>query len=243
MISKSQIKLIQSLQYKKIRTKYGLFVAEGPKLVADLMQSPIKIHSIFATHQWFESLDEGWPTNSQEISDSELKQISMLSTPHEVLGLFYIPEPGKGLWGPLNLYLDAIRDPGNLGTIVRIADWYGLATIYCSEDCVDAFNPKVVQASMGSIGNVTLVYQNLKSFGRLNEVNKYASGLNGTNLHDLQPTEPALIMIGNEAQGLNPNHLTIADQQFTIPKFGKTESLNAAVAAGITLDNFMRMLP
>ena len=152
MISKNQIKFVRQLEQKKYRKKEGLFVAEGPKVVGDLLRAGFKAHTIFATSEW-----ESQGQTFQEVSDEELRRVSFLQHPQRVLALFFIPTESIPSVSSLSLALDDVQDPGNLGTIIRIADWFGIDTIYCSENTADAWSPKVVQATMGSIARVNII--------------------------------------------------------------------------------------
>lgn len=243
MISNSVIKQVKLLHQKKYREENRSFIAEGPKVVGELLRSKYKVKEIFAV--------KGYKLSSlkiplHEISESELSRISALTSPNQVLGVFEIPETKlnkESLKDKLILALDDIRDPGNLGTIIRIADWFGVETIICSENSVDLFNPKVVQATMGSIARVKVYYEELegvlKELGRSMPV--YGSSMAGQNIYEQELSFNGVILIGNESQGVSENLLKLASQKIAIPRFSEgAESLNAAVATAIICSEFRR---
>jgi TrmH family RNA methyltransferase len=252
MISKSQLKFINSLSQKKYRKKFQVFLAEGAKIAEEMLDSELSLHKLYATAHWLDKNRAKWTHFGeeivQEVSEKELSQISQLSTPQEVLLLMEIPEneaPDEpSVISGLNLALESIRDPGNLGTIIRLADWYGLSHIYCSADCADAYNPKVVQASMGSIARVKVIYTDLPELLMECPLPSYAALLEGElNIHELKPAgDGALLLIGNESRGINHDLSVHCTYTLKIPSFGKAESLNAAIATGILLDNFRRLI-
>jgi TrmH family RNA methyltransferase len=249
MISKSQIKLITSLAHKKYRREHRMFVAEGAKIALEALQSQMTVHNVFALPAWLSANSASLVNISQEkiipIDEREMGHVSQLSTPSPVLALLALPEyepemPVKGI----NLCLESIRDPGNLGTIIRLADWYGLDRIYCSEDCVDAYNSKVVQGSMGSIMRVKVHYlPSLEILADESGLPGYAAVLDGDlNLHTMQEIKKdCLLFIGNESQGLSETLAAKAAHTVSIPRFGEAESLNAATATAVMLDNFVRL--
>jgi TrmH family RNA methyltransferase len=244
MISKQQVKFINSLHLKKNRKQHGMFVAEGAKIVQELLGSSHNIHKIYGTKQWFER-QNSIILNSEvhsEITDRELEMVSELSTPNEVLAIVEIPEEPVKIYNQgISLALESIRDPGNMGTMIRLADWYGLKQVICSEDCADAYNSKTVQASMGSIFRVEVIYCNLTEFLAESNLPIYAATLSGSqSLHEFNDFQQGIILIGNESQGLSMDVLQLKHTALHIPGFGKAESLNAAVAAGIFLDTFRR---
>ncbi|MEO6915523.1 MAG: RNA methyltransferase [Chitinophagaceae bacterium] len=240
MITRSQVKYIQSLSEKKFRKEAGCFIAEGPKIINEfLANSDPELVSLFATASWIaEAKKSALPFDQSKllaIGESELKSISFLTTPNQVLGLFHLgTAPMKQDYhGKISLLLDGIQDPGNLGTIIRIADWYGIEHIVAGPNCADAYNPKVVQASMGSISRVKILYEDLEEFISVhNDIPVYAATLEGTSVPRV---EEGFLLIGNESRGVNAKLIQSANYQVTIPRFGKAESLNAAVATGIIL--------
>ena len=245
MISKSHTKYIQSLQHKKFRDASGCFFAEGPKVVAELLTSHKFICTeILAIPDWINEnpeLIKTLPgTRVETIADFELEKISALSTPNQVLAIFEKLQQKQGCnaSGKITLALDAIQDPGNLGTIIRIADWFGIENIICSNGCADSYNPKVVQGTMGSLGRINIQYTDL--FKWLNEnkaIPVYAAALEGKDIKTLQNIREAIIVIGNEARGISPEILESVNEKITIQKKGMAESLNAAIAAGIILSH------
>ncbi len=240
MAGKQELKYIQSLGQKKHRDADGVFIAEGPKLVAELIaEIPELIMHVYALQDWVEAQpqrDFSFPVTV--ITEAELEKISQLTTPNQVLALLRKPEekPMVRLKGELVLLLDAIQDPGNLGTIIRIADWFGVSQVVCSRECADCYSPKVVQSTMGSIARVQVHYVDLPAW--LQEqpgVKIYAAALGGEDIREVSKPEEGIIVIGNESKGIRPEILEIADVKLTIPRIGQAESLNAAVAAGILM--------
>jgi TrmH family RNA methyltransferase len=246
MLNKLKIKYIQSLSQKKLREEKGLFIAEGPKIVEEILQaSNVQPMEIFGTSDWIRQ-NRHWMqrlgNNVLEITDEELHRISSLHTPNQVLGVFTHP-----VFGPfeadnkVSLMLDGIQDPGNLGTIVRCADWFGVQTIICSADCVDVFNSKVVQSTMGSICRVQVIYRDLITFiGHHPPIDVYAATLKGKDISNYPIIEEGIILIGNESKGIRPELLSIVNHHITISRKGNAESLNAAVATGIILSHLVR---
>jgi len=224
-----------------------VFIAEGPKLVAELLDS-----REFACLQLF-ALDEWLAANAKmlkqyagleifTVKDFELEKISLLTAPNNVLAVFKkkvqaIPVDIKG---KVTLVLDTIQDPGNLGTIIRTADWFGIENIICSPACADMYNPKVVQSTMGSLARVNIFYTALEEWLQKNEtIKKYATALNGKNINELKNIKEAIIIIGNEGKGISDAVMNTVDEKITIPKIGEAESLNAAVATGIILSQLI----
>jgi TrmH family RNA methyltransferase len=241
MLVKSQVKYIQSLGHKKHRDEEGAFIAEGPKLVKELLNAPhVPLLNLFAVREWIEMNQSRVAENQLiELSESELERISFLTTPNQVVGIFKKPSfPEMDIKGKITLMLDNIQDPGNLGTIVRIADWFGVERIVCSEDSADVFNPKVVQATMGSISRVHVSYIGLEDFLSLHPgIAVYATTLDGVVMPAMTPIKEGIIVIGNESKGIHDELLKMIEHRITIPKKGKAESLNAAVATGIILSH------
>ncbi len=243
MLPKSRIKYIQSLGHKKSREAAGEFIAEGPKVVAEcITEFPGQVTAVYAMASWLEDngqLLQRIPADRiTEIDDAELSRISQQQTPNQVLALMRIPaNPGPPQ--PLQevaLVLDAIQDPGNLGTLVRTADWFGIRYVVCNDSCADCFNPKVVQASMGSVLRVQVSYTSLPDWlAQLDDVPILATELEGEDLFGLPPLDRGVIMIGNESRGLSPELSALATRKITIPRKGGAESLNAAVAGGIVM--------
>jgi TrmH family RNA methyltransferase len=247
MISKSQIKYIQSLNQKKLRQENGVFVAEGPKIINELLAaSNTEPVAIYATAEWWQQNDDiknEIPFVSfYEISNAELERISFLSTPHQVLGIFrepkfsHAPDPGSSLV----LLLDNIQDPGNIGTIIRIADWFAIKHIVAGRESADIFNPKVVQATMGSVARVQLLYQDLHAFIDSHQgAALYSTTLDGKPVHECGKVNKGMLLVGNESKGIRQELLAISTHKITIPRYGEAESLNAAVATGIILSHLI----
>lgn len=241
MLSRAQIKYIHSLRLKKYRQKYGRFTAEGAKVVDELLKEPhIHIDSLFATEEWLEqnlSL-EGLTRkfSMSTVSEQDLQQISNLDSPQAVFAVCKLPSMHQlpELSGRISLALERIQDPGNLGTIIRIADWFGIENVVCSLDCADTFSPKTVQATMGSIARIRITEVSLdKMLGKAGNIPTYAATLNGIDIREFSKIKEGIILIGNEGRGLSEKMLQMATYHITIPGLGKAESLNAAVAAGI----------
>lgn len=238
MVSKSQIKLITSLRQKKHRDKEGLFVAEGPKLISELREAGVKIHSIFST----KAIDDA-PENFFLVSEVELQKLSSLKTANSSIAIFEIPDEKDIVSDGLVIALDAIRDPGNLGTIIRLCDWFGVTQIICSYDTADCYNPKVIQATMGSIARVDLKYVNLVDYLKNTSNPIYGGVLNGSNIYTSNLSKNAIVVMGNEANGICDEIYGLLNHKITIPQFGtsrKTESLNVATATAIFLSEFNR---
>jgi TrmH family RNA methyltransferase len=238
LISKSQIKLIRSLQQKKYRSKLKLFVAEGPKVINELLTAKFKLHSLYAT---VGNLFTG--VNSEIISDEEISKISFLKNANNSVAVFTIPEQKKPRKEGITLLLDSIRDPGNLGTIIRLSDWFNVSNIICSSDSVDCFNPKVIQATMGSISRVSISYCDLTTYLSLSDLPVYAGTMDGKNIYKEKLPENAIVIVGNEANGISDTLLNLTTHKIGIPRFGnnhQTESLNVAVATAILFSEFKR---
>ena len=249
MISKNQLKYIRQLEQKKYRRREGVFVAEGTKVVGDLLQR-YRPEAVFATADW--QAPAG--ITPQLVTDDELRRISFLQHPQQVLALFPLPVNSKPstvnskpstVNSDLSLALDGVQDPGNLGTIIRIADWFGISTIICSEDTVDAWNPKVVQATMGSIARVNIIYLNLPDFLDTLPADfpVYGTFLDGENIYTQELTHEGLIIMGNEGNGISDAVRAKVNRRLLIPDFhqGETaDSLNVAIATAITCSEFRR---
>ena len=239
MLSKKEIKDIQSLSHKKFREELKLFIAEGPKIVGELVaRVPGQVRMIYATSEWKAMQEQQVAVPITLISDAELGRISQLQTPNQVLAVveqFPVhPPDGDGLI----LYLDRIQDPGNMGTIIRIADWFGVKEIVCSQGCADLYNPKVVQSSMASIARVS-VFEEDGSWLASQNLPVYAASLHGESVYTVSKIEKGILVIGNEARGITQEILDRADTLVTIPGKGDAESLNAAVATGILLSHLL----
>ena len=265
MISKNQIKFIRSLELKKNRKQNGLFVAEGPKVVGDLLHADYKARMLFATKPY---------PGAELITNDELQRISFLQHPQEILAVFEMPtinsqlipeqsSPTRSLStlnsqpstlnsqlstlnSQLSLALDGIQDPGNLGTIIRIADWFGISTIYCSPETADVYNPKVVQATMGSLAHVQVVYTDLLALVSQLPPSYpvYGTLLDGENIYQQELTSEGIIVMGNEGNGISQALREHINRRLLIPDFHtgelRAESLNVAIATAITCSEFKR---
>lgn len=240
MVSKNQIKTITGLQQKKYRKLHKMFFAEGIKVVQELLNSNFELQQIFTTEDIFESI----PRHKTElITETELKKISTLTTPNTCLALFAIPEEKPVAETGLIVALDDIRDPGNLGTIIRLCDWFGIEHLVCSENCVDAYNPKVVQATMGSLSRVNVVYTDLADYLSKTKLPVFGTFMDGENIYSETLPKDGIIVMGNEANGISAEIERLVTNKIAIPRFGNlrlTESLNVATAAAITLSEFRR---
>ncbi len=246
MISKSDVKYIQSLAHKKFREEERLFVVEGVKMVEEmLIEYPEKISHLYATQPWADRLSQ-FPALQCPVSVIDVKilnRISQLKTPNEVLALVKVPQQMElGVVGNgVTVVLDQLQDPGNLGTIIRTCDWFGLKNIVCSIDTVDAFNHKTVQSAKGSLLRLNISYTDLSPFlSNQKHLPIYAAALGGHSIHEVSFQQPAILVIGNEANGISNDVINIATEKITIPKKGKAESLNAAIATAIILSNMVK---
>lgn len=246
MLSKNQMKLIRSLELKKNRKREGLFVAEGPKVVGDLLKAGYLPHSIFSTRELTDM--DVKQHDVQLVTGDELQRISFLQHPQEVLAVFHIPESSDAEVTPnedsLALALDGVQDPGNVGTIVRIADWFGIDTIYCSAETADVYNPKVVQATMGSLAHVHITYCDLTVLIRQVHCPVYGTLLDGQDLYQQELTPNGIIVMGNEGNGISPAVRQLITRKLLIPNYHRgsetAESLNVAIATAITCAEFRR---
>ena len=240
MVTKNQIKLITSLQKKKQRQIEGLFFAEGVKVIQELLQSNFELEHLFTTQNDFDAIDIRKKT---VISESNLKKISALATPNSSLAIFRTAKPKAIKQEGLILVLDDIRDPGNLGTIIRLCDWFGIVEIVCSLSTVDVYNPKVVQATMGSISRVNINYVDLELFLNNTKLPAFGTFMEGKNIYKEELPLEGLIIMGNEANGISKNIESKINRRLSIPRFGhlkQTESLNVATATAIVLSEFKR---
>ena len=245
MISKQQISFVRSLQQKKYRQMYGKFLVEGDKLVRELLTSPFNIQAIFKTSGWNADLQRD-KIEVIEVSEEELRKISTHENPNQVLAVAEIPAiveiPGdRQLKNGLYLACDNLSDPGNAGNIIRTADWFGIKDIFFSEDSVDVFNPKVVSAAKGSLFRVKCHYVDLKVlFANNPQMPVYGTFMDGESIYKSTLSKNAVILIGNEANGIGEELTPFISHKISIPNFGNAESLNAAVAAGIVMGEFRR---
>ena len=241
-LSKNNIKLITSLQQKKYRQKHQLFVAEGVKVVNELLKSNLEASHIFSVDESFNLPDD---IDFTIISENELKKISTLKNPNKVLGLFKIPEEKEINETKFVIALDEINDPGNLGTIIRLCDWFGVTELICSKNTVNCYNQKVVQSTMGSLTRVNISYVDLPEFLLKSTLPVYTADMHGENVYKASLPEKAILVMGNEANGISEQISAIIKNKLTIPRFGETqqtESLNVATATAILLSEFKRGL-
>ncbi|MBK5209612.1 MAG: RNA methyltransferase [Flavobacteriaceae bacterium] len=238
-LSKNQLKTITSLNQKKYRTAHHLFVAEGTKIVAEFLNSNFELEHLFCVdnsiYKNFEKVTK--------ISETELKKISTLVTPNNVLALFKIPSEISAIKSGLIVALDKINDPGNLGAIIRLCDWFGVDQLICSINTVDCYNQKVVQSSMGSLARISIIYTDLVAYLQNSSLPKYATLMNGENVYKSNLPKNAVLILGNEANGISNSILKIITNTISIPRFGllkQTESLNVATATAILLSEFKR---
>lgn len=249
MISKNLIKQIKALELKKNRQKEGIFVAEGPKVVADLT-AIAPPQRLVATEEWYTASGNAPRPQDAVVTEDELRKVSFLQHPQQVIGLFALPQPQTAAdicTKELCLALDKVQDPGNLGTIIRIADWFGISTIYCGVGTVDAFSPKVVQATMGSIAHVNIVNADLQELicGLPDGTPVYGTSLNGNDIYSQELTSTGLIVMGNEGNGISPEVMSLVNRTLFIPCYSherKADSLNVAVATAVTCAEFRRQM-
>lgn len=239
MISKNQVKLIQSLKQKKFRQEHQLFVAEGIKTITELIESHFELHHLYATDSCNINAN-----NKTEVSDTDLKKISFLKTPNKALAVFQMPKSNPVNYNKLIVALDNVRDPGNLGTIIRLCDWFGIRDLLCSEETVDCYNPKVIQATMGSITRVNITYSNLKETLKSHNLPVFGAFMDGENVYKSKLPNNGILVMGNEANGITAEIEELITKRIAVPRFGsiqKTESLNVASATAILLSEFKRI--
>ncbi|SDR12789.1 RNA methyltransferase, TrmH family [Chryseobacterium soldanellicola] len=241
MLTAHTIKVLQSLDKKKFRQKYDLFLVEGNKIICELFNSKFKIKEILSTDP--QKLDRT-DTPVTHISENELKKISFLQHPKDSVAICYLKSEEKLEDQKIQLVLDGIQDPGNLGTIIRLADWFGIEQIICSEDTVDFYNPKVIMASMGSFTRVNMVYTNLVEYLSNTENVNIGTDMEGENIYTFEKPQKLNLILGNEGNGMRPETEKLLQKNISIPRFGKsqsTESLNVSMAAGIILGQLFRV--
>lgn len=237
-LSKNHIKLITSLSRKKYRQKHQLFIVEGVKVVQEFLSSSYELEILFSTEN-----DFSFTNKFIKVSDQELKKISGLKNPNKVLAIFKIPNQINPKTDDLVLALDNINDPGNLGTIIRLCDWFGIEQLVCSNETVDCFNSKVVQASMGSLTRVVISYLDLKKYLQNASVPIFIADMDGLNVYKAKLPDSAVLVLGNEANGISDDIKQLVTTKITIPRYGafqQTESLNVATASAILLSEFRR---
>ena len=246
MIGKNTIKWVHSLEMKKNRKREGLFVAEGPKVVGDLL-SRFRLHSVFATDEWTGGDSIGADVRVERVDDDTLRRLSFLQHPQQVVAVMEMNKEEKVEVDAdrLTIMLDGVQDPGNLGTIIRIADWFGIDSIICSPDTADAYNPKVVQATMGSLGRVSVTYSPLVPLlsPLPADMPIYGTLLDGKDIYQKELTRHGVIIMGNEGNGISDEVRAMVTHPLLIPRFRQgesAESLNVAVATAITCSEFCR---
>lgn len=240
MVSKNQIKLITSLQQKKYRIVNQMFFAEGIKVIQELLASNFELVHLYTTQNDFESVSTGKKT---VIDTSDLKKITALAVPNTCLALFKMATEKPVVDTGLVVALDSIRDPGNMGTILRLCDWFGVNQIVCSKETVDLYNPKVVQATMGSIARVNVRYLDLTSYINSSTLPVFGTFMDGDTIYKSVLPQSGIIVMGNEANGISAAIESSIKHRLSIPRFGtiqKTESLNVATATAIILSEFKR---
>ncbi|MEC5395180.1 TrmH family RNA methyltransferase [Bergeyella sp. RCAD1439] len=238
MITAHKVKIIQSLDKKKFRQKYNLFLVEGNKIIRELYSSNYKVAEIFSTDCTHEDLSGFSASLLESVSASELKKISFLQHPKDSLAVCELPASLPPKDCAFNLVLDGIQDPGNLGTLIRLADWFGIEQVVCSEDTVDVYNPKVIQASMGSFTRVNVAYCHLETFLKDSPNRAVGTDMQGDNIYHYEFPRNLNLVMGNEGNGIRPGTEACLDDVVSIPRFGahrSTESLNVSVAAAIIL--------
>ena len=240
MISKNQIKLITSLTQKKYRKQHQLFLAEGEKVIDEILNSSFELEHLYCTQDIFNNVES---TKKSIIGESDLKKITALNTPNNCLAVFKIPVEQKIDYTGLTVVLDDIKDPGNLGTIIRLCDWFGVSQIVCSLQSVDIYNPKVVQATMGSITRVAVFYTDLEEYLNNSNAKIYGTFMEGENIYKTSLPTNGIVVFGNEANGISKTIEKFITDKIAIPRFGNlqsTESLNVATAAAIVISEFKR---
>ncbi len=239
MVSKSQIKFIKGLQQKKCRNIEKMFFVEGKKVISEFLNSSFVLQNIYTTDT---NLFLDYENKVELITEGELKKISALKTPNKSLAVFKQLDAKAIDFSKLILGLDDVRDPGNLGTIIRLCDWFGITDLICSENTVDVYNPKVIQATMGSLSRVNVVYGSIKDLVGIHNIDTYGAFMDGDNVHKTVLPSKGMLIMGNESNGISEGVSKVITKKITIPKFGAqlTESLNVATATAILLNEFKR---
>lgn len=241
MATTGQIKLIKSLQQKKFRNQHGLFVVEGVKMVRELLDSDFKVNGIFTTDV---SVVKNYDGPVALVTEDELRKMSGLTNPNTILGVFEIAHMGKPDVEDWILAVDTLRDPGNLGTIIRLCDWFGIKYVVCSSNTVDCYNPKTLQATMGSIARVQVGYTDLAAFLKKTDLPVYGAFMDGETSHTAKMPEKGIMVMGNEGNGISPEVQALVSRKISIPQYGRpsAESLNVASATAILLHEIRRKL-
>ena len=240
MLSKNEAKYIQSLCHKKERQSERLFIAEGPKIIEELVTSNFVIKKVFALFNW-QTPDFAGNVQVVEVSGDELRKISNLQTPNQVVAIVQqqLQNTPPVLKNQLSIVLDGIQDPGNLGTIIRIADWFGISQIICNNDTVELYNPKVIQSTMGSFVRVNVWYEDTVPLLTSAGVPILGAVLKGKSIYEIEKPKEGILVIGNESKGISEEVMKCISCPVTIPRIGGAESLNAAVATGIILSHLV----
>ena len=244
MLSKAQLKFLNALQHKKYRKEHAHFLAEGKKIVQELLQSELLLSSVYLLESLRHNFTFEKETSVHVLSESEMQKVSCLSTASGIIAAVKIPEYSfspTDLKNKFTLALDNIQDPGNMGTIIRIADWYGIAYILCSENCVDVYNPKVIQATMGSIARIKCIRVNLSEFFKEAQLPVFGAVLSGDSIYETNFGEEGIVLIGNESNGISDELMPLLSKSISIPKRGGAESLNASIASGIICSELFRL--
>ena len=244
MVTKNQKKLIRSLKQKKNRITHGLFVAEGIKVINEFLNASIVLDQLFVIKEQRSLFTKASDSCICYVTSSELSQLSFLTSPQKAIAIFKIPQPTNKLQNKgFILALDTVNDPGNLGTIIRLCDWFGIENIVCSENTVDCYNPKVVQSTMGSLTRVSIKYTNIKTYIQNTNLPVLGTFMEGKNIYKTELPKEGIIIMGNEANGISEEIKHLITKKITIPRFGETqqtESLNVATATAIILSEFKR---
>ena len=240
MVTTKQIKLIKSLQQKKFRNKHGLFVVEGIKMVHELLNSHFVANGIFTTDV---SVVKDYDGPIERVTDDELRKMSGFANPNTILGVFEIAKVEKPDIADWILAVDKLRDPGNLGTMIRLCDWFGIKYVVCSANTVDCYNPKTLQATMGSIARVKVGYTDLPGYLRKTELPVYGAFLDGETIQNAKIPKKGILVMGNEANGISDEVQALISNRISIPQYGEAsaESLNVASATAILLNDIRRV--
>ena len=242
MLSKNQQKLIRALGQKKQRKIQGKFLVQGEKNVLELLASDLETEQLFVTDNFLEANRSALGNHKVTITDEDnLAKVSTLSSNNAAIAVVKIPKTSSADEGGLIIALDGVSDPGNLGTIIRLADWYGVKTIVCSLDCADTYNPKTISATMGSFARVNVITKDLVEYLQTSTKPIYGAFLNGESIHKAALSMDAILLMGSESHGIRQDVESFVTNKVTIPSFGQAESLNVAMATGIILDNFKRI--
>lgn len=246
MVTKNQKKLIRSLKQKKNRKSHGFFVAEGIKVIKEFLNTQLELQELFVLNAEMSLFNSVETSKVIGVNKAELEQISFLTTPQKALAIFKIPQELAILKNEgLQIALDDVQDPGNLGTIIRLCDWFGVKNLICSTNTVDCYNPKVIQATMGSLTRVNIVYTDLKDYLTKTNLLIYGTYMDGKNIYTSKLPSSGIVVMGNEANGISSEITKLVSERIAIPRFGeeqKTESLNVATATAILLSEFKRTI-